>query len=121
MVADNGEVTVTPAVATPGTPSAPVNKCEYLVTASWSGGYNAAVRITNNRANPVNGWTVGWTYSDDSVVQGSWNAAVTGTPPTYRASANQSWNTVIAPGGTAEFGLTVSGSALPTVTGDVCN
>lgn len=121
MVADNGEVTVTPAVGTPGAPSAPVNKCEYLVTASWSGGYNAAVRITNNRANPINGWTVGWTYSDNSVVQGSWNAAVTGTPPTYSATANQSWNTVIAPGGSAEFGMTVSGSALPTVTGDVCN
>jgi hypothetical protein len=54
-------------------------------------------------------------------VQGSWNALVTGTPPTYTATANQSWNTAIAPGATVEFGLTVSGTAVPAVTGDVCN
>jgi xyloglucan-specific exo-beta-1,4-glucanase len=119
--ADGGEVTVTPAMPTPGAPHVPVNKCEYLVTSAWTGGYNAAVRITNNGPAPINGWTVHWTYADNSVVQGSWNAAVSGTPPTYTATANQSWNTAIAPGSSAEFGLTVSGSALPAVTGDVCN
>jgi xyloglucan-specific exo-beta-1,4-glucanase len=120
QVADGGEVAVTPAPPGASAP-APVNKCEYVVTESWTGGYNAAVRITNNGSAPINGWTVHWTYTDGSTVQGSWNALVTGDAPSYTATANQSWNTVIAPGGgTAEFGLTVSGSVLPAVTGDVC-
>jgi hypothetical protein len=120
MRADGGEVPVVPVAPAPAPPG-PVNKCEYVVTESWSGGYNAAVRITNNRPNVINGWTVRWTYTDNSSVQGFWNAAVTGTPPTYTATANQSWNTDINPGSTVEFGMTVSGSALPAVTGDVCN
>jgi xyloglucan-specific exo-beta-1,4-glucanase len=118
---EDGDVIVTP-VDAGGTPSPqPVNRCEYLVTAAWQGGYNAAVRITNNRTSTINGWSVSWTYTDGSTVQGSWNAAVSGTPPTYTATSNQSWNTNIAPGGSAEFGMTVSGSGvLPTVTGAAC-
>jgi hypothetical protein len=92
-----------------------------VVTASWTGGYNAAIRITNNRSTVINGWKVNWTYSDNSVLQGSWNAAVTGTAPTYSAVPNQTWNKDIYPGATVEFGITVSGAAIPTVTGDACN
>ncbi|WP_322400674.1 cellulose binding domain-containing protein [Massilia luteola] len=121
MTAEGGEVPVVPVTSTTPPATGPVNRCDYVVTASWSGGYNAAIRITNNGTAPVNGWTVNWTYTDGSVVQSSWNALVTGTPPTYTATANQSWNTVIYPGSTVEFGITVSGSALPVVTGDVCN
>lgn len=117
---ETGDVPVTP--VTPGTPPPqPVNQCAYVVTAAWQGGYNAAIRITNNRNTVINGWTVNWTYSDNSEVQGSWNAAVTGTKPNYSATNNQSWNTDIWPGATVEFGLTVSGAAIPTVTGAVCN
>ena len=116
-----GDVAVVPVAATlPPGPAQPVNKCEYVVTAAWSGGYNAAVKITNNRSTTINGWTVNWTYTDGSVVWGFWNAAVSGTSPNYTATANQSWNTNIAPGATVEFGMTVGGSAIPVVTGDVC-
>jgi hypothetical protein len=116
-----GEVAVTPAPAGPVAPSQPVNQCSYVVTASWPGGYNAAVRITNNRNSVIQGWQVSWTYSDNSVVQGYWNAAVAGSSPTYTATPNQSWNHDIYPGNTVEFGMTVSGSAIPVVTGDACN
>jgi xyloglucan-specific exo-beta-1,4-glucanase len=116
-----GDVTVTAVDSSvPQAPPPSVNKCAYVVTASWSGGYNAAIRITNNRATAINGWTVNWTYSDNSKVQSFWNAAVTGTAPNYTGTNNQSWNRVINPGSTVEFGITVSGSALPVVTGDVC-
>jgi hypothetical protein len=114
----DGEVTVVPQV--PVVPVVPANECAYVVTAAWSGGYNAEVRITNKGASVISGWTVNWTYTDGSVVQGFWNAAVTGTPPTYSATANQSWNHDIYPGSTVAFGMTVSGTALPAVTGDVC-
>jgi photosystem II stability/assembly factor-like uncharacterized protein len=116
-----GEVAVTPVTASPPVSNEPANQCSYVVTASWEGGYNAAVRITNNRSTVISGWSVGWTYTDGSVVQGFWNAAVAGASPTYTATPNQSWNHDIYPGGTVEFGMTVSGSAIPTVTGDACN
>jgi hypothetical protein len=115
-----GDVTVVPVTPAPP-PPAPVNKCDYVVTAAWQGGYNAAIRITNNGKNVINGWTVGWTYTDASRVEGYWNAAVSGTPPTYTATDNQSWNRDIWPGATVEFGITVSGAAIPTVSGPVCN
>ncbi len=121
VVSDLGEVTVAP--VTPGTaPSVPVNKCEYVITASWGSGYNVAVKITNNSNSVISGWTVNWTYSDNSVVQGFWNAAVSGASPTYSATDNFDWNHNIYPGATMEFGMTVSGSpsAIPTFSGDVC-
>ena len=116
-----GEVTVTPAVPGPATPAQPANQCSYVVTASWQGGYNAAVRITNHRASVIQGWSVSWTYGDNSVVQGYWNAAVAGAAPTYTATPNQSWNHDIDPGATVEFGITVSGAAIPAVTGEACD
>ena len=122
MSSDAGEVTAVP-VDPASIPVTPTNKCEYVITASWGSGYNAAVRITNNGSTPINGWTVNWTYSDNSVVQGFWNAAVSGSSPNYSATDNQSWNHTIYPGGTAEFGMTVAGSpsAIPKVTGAACN
>ncbi|MRW91857.1 exo-alpha-sialidase [Duganella sp. FT80W] len=120
QVDDSGDVAVTAVANGPGT-SQPVNQCSYVVTAAWQGGYNAAVRITNNRSTVISGWSVTWTYTDNSVVQGYWNAAVTGSSPTYTATPNQSWNHDIYPGNTVEFGMTVSGSAIPVVTGDACN
>ncbi len=115
-----GAVPVVP-VAPGGPVTAPVNKCEYLITASWNGGYNAAVRITNNRPAVMNGWTVNWTYTDGSAVQGYWNAAVAGNAPTYTATPNQSWNHDIYPGSTVEFGMTVGGgSAIPQLSGEAC-
>jgi len=120
-VASDGDIAVTPVTAGPPPDTGPVNQCSYVVTASWNGGYNAAVRITNNRSTVISGWSVSWTYTDNSVVQGYWNAAVTGSSPTYTAVPNQPWNHDINPGSTVEFGITVSGSAIPAVTGDACN
>ena len=119
-LAAGGDVPVVP--VTPGGPvTGPVNKCEYVITAAWNGGHNAAVKITNNRAAMMNGWSVSWTYTDGAVVQGYWNAAVAGTSPSYTATPNQSWNHDIYPGSTVEFGMTVSGSgAIPVLGGEAC-
>ncbi|MEO7579515.1 MAG: cellulose binding domain-containing protein, partial [Massilia sp.] len=110
-----GDVTVVPQVV-----KKTVNECTYVVTAAWNGGYNALVRITNKGNNVISGWTVNWTYTDNSSVQGYWNAAVSGASPNYSATNNQSWNHDIYPGGYAEFGMTVAGSVIPKVTGSVC-
>ncbi len=113
-----GDVIVTPAVPEVVNPNA--NKCEYVKTADWGSGHNAAIRITNNGPTTLNGWKVEWTYTDGSVVWGFWNAAVAGVSPNYSATPSESWNTNIAPGATVEFGMTVGGSVIPTLGGDTC-
>ncbi|MFP5390980.1 MAG: cellulose binding domain-containing protein [Gammaproteobacteria bacterium] len=113
-----GDVVVTPAVPEVVQPTH--NTCVYEKTADWGNGHNAAIRITNNGTVTLPGWKVTWTYPDSSSVAAFWNAAVTGNAPTYSATPNQPWNTEIAPGGTAEFGITVSGSGIPTFVGDSC-
>ncbi|CAN7360736.1 cellulose binding domain-containing protein [Pseudoduganella sp. LjRoot289] len=123
MVAADGDVLVTPTDPNSG-PKEPANKCEYVITTSWSGGHLADVRITNNRSVSVNGWSVSWTYSENSTVDGWWNGAVSGTSPTFTGASSESWNTVIAPGATASFGMVVgnyNATQVPAVTGDACN
>lgn len=99
-----------------------VNNCSYVIQSQWNNGFTAAIRIKNNRTQPINGWNVNWQYSDGSKVTNLWNASLTGSNP-YSAK-NLSWNSTIQPGQTVEFGFQGSkpaGSAsVPVVTGSVC-
>ncbi len=104
--------------------SATASKCQYILSNEWNTGFTATIRVTNNGTTAINGWTIGWSYSDGSVVTSSWNASVTGTNP-YSAT-NISWNGTIQPGQSAEFGLqgnkgTSANAQIPAVTGSVCN
>ena len=117
----SGDVQVVPQVYAkpPGTA-----ECTYVVTSGWWGGHIAQVNITNKGTTTIPGWTVSWTYSDNSYVQQFWNGAVTGSSPTFSAS-DVGWNHDIAPGQTASFGMVVGGqdgpdAKIPAVTGDVC-
>jgi cellulase/cellobiase CelA1 len=116
-----GDVQVVPQVYAkpPGTA-----QCTYAVTAGWWGGHIAQVSITNQGTTTIPGWTVNWTYSDNSSVQGFWNAAITGSTPTFSAT-DVGWNHDIAPGQTVSFGFVAGGQngpdpIIPQVTGDVC-
>jgi len=115
-----GEVVATPVTAGPPAHNGPPNECRYDITASWPGGYIANVTIKNNGTDPINGWTLNWTYKDNSTVQSLWNANLTGNSPSYSAS-DVGWNAYIAPGNSASFGMVVAGSDIPTLTGDACN
>jgi len=94
-----------------------------VISSQWKGGFNGAIRITNNKTTAINGWSVTWNYTDGSRVNGYWDAAVTGTNP-YVAT-NLSYNAIIQPGQTVEFGFGGTNGAnrasTPTVTGAVCN
>lgn len=102
--------------------SGTANKCAYVISSQWAGGFNAAIRITNNKITAINGWSVNWAYTDGTQLTGSWNATITGTNP-YNAT-NLSWNATIQPGQTVEFGVqgTNGGAAAatPAITGSVC-
>ncbi|MES2674174.1 MAG: cellulose binding domain-containing protein [Pseudomonadota bacterium] len=98
-------------------------QCQYIVTDDWGGGFGATIRITNNGASPINGWSVSWNYTDGSRRTSGWNATVSGSNP-YTATP-LGWNATIAPNSSVEFGLqgTNGGSKaqIPIVSGAVCS
>lgn len=95
--------------------------CQYVVTNSWGSGATASIEITNNGSSAINGWTLGWAYTNNRL-SGSWNASVSGSNP-YSAT-NLNWNGSIQPGQKVSFGLQVNanGGAIetPVVTGSIC-
>src|SRR5688572_6509080 len=55
-------------------------RVDYTVTSQWSGGFGGSVTI-NNLGDPVDGWTLTWTFPAGQAVTQAWNADVTpGTP-----------------------------------------
>jgi mannan endo-1,4-beta-mannosidase len=77
--------------------------CVYVVTNSWSGGYQGAIRVTNKGTGTTNGWTATWQYAGANRLTSSWNATVTGSNP-YSATS-LSWNGNLTAGQTVEFGV----------------
>ncbi|MES2349751.1 MAG: cellulose binding domain-containing protein [Pseudomonadota bacterium] len=117
-----GDVVVTPQVYVP--PPKPA-ECKYVVTNTWDYGAVAEIHITNTSSSVISGWTVNWTYADDTVVDGGFNGKVTGTAPNYTGTNSEPWNYEIAPGQTQGFGIwfhqgTRLPGPVPTVTGDLC-
>ncbi|MGN9906869.1 PQQ-dependent sugar dehydrogenase [Phytohabitans sp. LJ34] len=94
-------------------------------TQVWGTGFRATVKVTNTGPLPINGWTVGWTFSGPQRVGSSWNATITQSGAAVSAK-NPGWNGTIAPGATAEFGfLGTPGGAQPapaafTLNGNTC-
>ena len=103
------------ASSTPNT----AGNCSYVIVNNWGSGFVGAIRITNKGTSAINGWNVSWKYSNGTTLSGTWNANVSGT---YSAS-NLSWNALIQPGQTVEFGFQGNHTTaeIPVVTGSVCN
>ncbi|HWW68722.1 MAG TPA: cellulose binding domain-containing protein, partial [Duganella sp.] len=119
----SGDVQVVPQVYVP--PPKPA-ECKYVVTNIWRGGGFAVVNITNTSTSVINGWTVNWTYADDTTVgDTAYNGVVTGTAPHYSANDGGGWNRDINPGQTASVGFSFGQGTpdplpAPAVTGDIC-
>ena len=75
----------------------------YSVTSQWSGGFGANVTITN-LGDPINGWTLTWSYPAGQQVTQAWNATVSqsGSQVTAR---NVSYNGALGAGASTEFGF----------------
>lgn len=96
--------------------------CSFIIQNQWSSGFTAVIRISNPGATAIDGWTVNWTLPNGFSLVNAWNAQVSGSNP-YSAH-HLSWNRVIAPGQSVEFGMQGSGSGNliePEVEGSVCN
>ncbi|MBF9133254.1 cellulose-binding domain-containing protein, partial [Plantactinospora sp. S1510] len=75
----------------------------YSVASQWQGGFGANVTITN-LGDPLNGWTLRWSYSAGQQVTQAWNATVTQSGSQVTAT-NVGYNGNIGTNGTASFGF----------------
>ena len=75
----------------------------YTVTSQWPGGFGANVSIAN-LGDPVNGWTLTWSYPAGQQITQAWNATVSqsGSQVTAR---DVSYNAGIATNATVAFGF----------------
>ena len=92
--------------------------CTYTVTNNWGSGFTAEIKVTNDTGSTVNNWSVSWQESGASITS-AWNANFSGSNP-YTATS-LSWNSTLAPGASASFGLQGNGTAsAPAVNGSLC-
>ncbi|MEU5871083.1 cellulase family glycosylhydrolase [Glycomyces sp. NPDC047369] len=81
---------------------------DYRVTAQWPGGFTANATV-KNLGDPVDGWTLAWTFGAGQRVTQAWNAVVTADGDAVTA-ANASYNAAIGTGGSVSFGFNGSWS-----------
>src|SRR5688500_1070813 len=87
-------------------------RVDYAVASQWQGGFGANVTITN-LGDPINGWSLVWSYTAGQTVTQAWNATVTQSGAQVTAT-NVGYNGSIATNATASFGFNGSwGSANP--------
>ncbi|WP_433495980.1 cellulose binding domain-containing protein [Micromonospora sp. CA-248089] len=75
----------------------------YAVSSQWQGGFGANVTVTN-LGDPVNGWTLTWSYAAGQTVTQAWNATVTQSGAAVTAR-NVDYNGSIPTNGTTSFGF----------------
>jgi PKD repeat protein len=95
--------------------------CEFKITNAWNGGFNGWLRVYNQSSNPVSNWRAQLTFAGNATVNNFWNGTVAGGNPYQVSSA--AWNNTISPGGFAEVGFQVWGTAphqLPQLAGVSC-
>ena len=84
----------------------------YAVSAQWPGGFTANVSVTN-LGDPINGWSLVWTFPSGQRVTQAWNATVTSSGDQATAT-NASYNAAIATNATVSFGFNGSWSGSNT-------
>ncbi|MFF0315555.1 cellulose binding domain-containing protein [Micromonospora sp. NPDC005252] len=93
-----------PTTSTPPPPPLPTCRVTYRNQSEWHGGFVATVTVQNTGAAPVDGWIVTFSFPGDQQVISGWNATVGQTGATVTAR-NVDWNRVLAPNGSASFGV----------------
>ncbi|MBB5868257.1 hypothetical protein F4553_001636 [Allocatelliglobosispora scoriae] len=89
----------------------------YSVTSSWGGGFGAAVTITN-LGDPVNGWTLRWSFTAGQTVTSAWNGVASQSGQQVTVT-DAGYNAAIPTGGNTAFGFNGSwnnsSNPVPTV------
>ncbi|MFD6639052.1 cellulose binding domain-containing protein [Micromonospora chalcea] len=105
MLAAASAVTLSAGALTTMTAAAAAAACrvDYRITNQWSGGFGADVTVTN-LGDPVNGWTLGWSFAAGQQVVQAWNATVSQSGAQVSAR-DAGYNAALGTGGTANFGF----------------
>ncbi|MDG4753184.1 cellulose binding domain-containing protein [Micromonospora sp. WMMD718] len=105
LLAAASAVTLSAGALTTMTAAAAAAACrvDYRITNQWSGGFGADVTVTN-LGDPVNGWTLGWSFAAGQQVVQAWNATVSQSGAQVSA-CDAGYNAAIGTGGTANFGF----------------
>jgi len=107
-------------VATTNAQAAAGCQVTYTVTNQWTGGFGAAVTITN-LGDPISSWSLGWSFGAGQTITQLWNGTVSQSGSQVTVT-NASYNGSIATGGSAGFGFNASAtSANPVPTGFTLN
>ncbi|MFI5842499.1 non-reducing end alpha-L-arabinofuranosidase family hydrolase [Catenuloplanes sp. NPDC051500] len=91
------------AVALPAGAAAAGCAVDYAVSSQWQGGFGASVAVTN-LGDPLNGWTVTWSFGAGQTVTQAWNTTLTQSGAAVTAK-NVSYNGAVPTGGTVSFGF----------------
>ncbi|GAA2674574.1 endo-1,4-beta-xylanase [Actinoplanes palleronii] len=76
----------------------------YRVTGSWTGGFQADVKIANTGAAAISGWKLGWQFTGGQTVSQLWNGSVTQSGSAVTVT-NAAWNGALPAGGSASVGF----------------
>lgn len=76
---------------------------KYTVSSQWSGGFGAAVDVTN-LGDPITSWSLVFTFPAGQTITQLWNGSVTQSGSTVTVR-NAAWNGAVATNGTASFGF----------------
>ncbi|MEU4474955.1 cellulose binding domain-containing protein [Micromonospora sp. NPDC023888] len=100
---------------TPTPPPPPPSTCRvtYRNQSEWPGGFVDTATVQNVGPVPIDGWIVTFSFPGDQQITSGWNATVSQTGTTVTAR-NVDWNRVLAPNGSATFGLQGRWSASAT-------
>ncbi|WP_329790665.1 cellulose binding domain-containing protein [Lentzea sp. DG1S-22] len=92
-------------------PPAPTCVVVYRVTGEWSGAFQAEVTVRNASGALVNGWSLGWRFTDGQTVSQAWNATVSQPSGDVKVT-DAGYNALIVVDGSVSFGFngTVSGA-----------
>ena len=99
---------------------------DYVVQESWTGGFKAEVKITNNSPASYNGWKLRWSFpSGSQKLQNLWNGKATQSGSAVTVN-NESWNGTVKKGASTKIGFVANGSGSPvptsfSVNGVACN
>ncbi|MDI6105418.1 endo-1,4-beta-xylanase [Actinoplanes sp. NEAU-A12] len=106
-VTDPARIETSPSPSTPSssTPTPP-SSCAiaYRVTASWPGGFQGDVKITNTGAAPLTSWSLTWKFTGGQQIRQLWGGSHTQALGTVTVG-NAEWNGSVAAGGSVSVGF----------------
>jgi hypothetical protein len=98
-------------------------RANYVETAAWETGYQAAYLITNDGPGAVSSWTVEFDLPTIDTVSSSWDSVATRSAQ-HLVFKNAPWNGTLAVGAATSFGFVVVGTTRPvncTINGGPCD